>query len=65
VRPGVHYQPVYQHRYYRELGYPAGLCPAAERAYEGLLSLPMWPGLDAATQDRVIDIVHTELARHV
>jgi perosamine synthetase len=51
----VHYLPVYQHSYYRALGYPAGLCPAAEQAYAGLLSLPMWHGLTDDDQDRVID----------
>lgn len=51
----VHYLPVYQHSYYRALGYPPGLCPAAEHAYAGLLSLPMWHGLTDDDQDRVID----------
>jgi perosamine synthetase len=50
----VHYLPVYQHSYYRALGYPSGLCPVSERAYEGLLSLPMSHALSDADQDRVI-----------
>ena len=64
VRANVHYRPVYQHSYYRALGYADGLCPVAERAYEGLLSLPLWHGLDEDTQDRVIDLMRHELARH-
>ena len=36
----VHYLPVYLHSYYQGLGYPRGLCPAAEHAYSALLSLP-------------------------
>jgi perosamine synthetase len=52
----VHYLPVYLHSYYRSLGYESGLCPVAERAYEGLLSLPMWPGLMDAELDRVVEI---------
>ncbi|MBL0938536.1 MAG: UDP-4-amino-4,6-dideoxy-N-acetyl-beta-L-altrosamine transaminase [Gemmatimonadaceae bacterium] len=64
VRANVHYRPVYQHSYYRALGYTDGLCPVAERAYDGLLSLPLWHGLDDDTQDRVIDLVRHELARH-
>jgi perosamine synthetase len=51
----VHYLPVYLHGYYRALGYEPGLCPVAETAYEGLLSLPMWPGLTEANQRRVVD----------
>lgn len=50
----VHYLPVYLHTYYRELGYESGLCPVAEHAYEELLSLPMWPGLDEDDQDRIV-----------
>ena len=50
----VHYLPVYLHTYYRSLGYPQGLCPVAEGAYEALLSLPMWHGLSESSQDRVI-----------
>jgi perosamine synthetase len=40
----VHYIPVHLHPYYRQtLGTSAGLCPEAERAYEQILSLPMYP----------------------
>jgi perosamine synthetase len=53
----VHYLPVYLHSYYRSLGYEEGLCPVAEAAYEGLLSLPMWPGLLPEEQQRVVDLV--------
>jgi perosamine synthetase len=53
----VHYLPVYLHSYYRSLGYEPGLCPVAEKAYSGLLSLPMWPGLTEADQDRVVEQV--------
>jgi perosamine synthetase len=59
----VHYLPVYRHSYYQGLGYPAGLCPVAEHAYEGLLSLPMWAGLTDAAQDRVIESLESAL-RH-
>jgi perosamine synthetase len=50
----VHYIPVYLHSYYRSLGYSPGLCPRAERAYDSLLSLPMWHGLSDDDQSRVI-----------
>lgn len=51
----VHYRPVYLNSYYRDLGYEPGLCPVAESVYDGLLSLPMWPGLTHSAQDRVVD----------
>jgi perosamine synthetase len=59
----VHYLPVYLHPYYQSLGYPAGLCPVAEQAYAGLLSLPMWHGLEAQDQTRVIAALRATAAR--
>lgn len=50
----VHYKPVHLHGYYRDQGYEPGLTPVAEAAYDGLLSLPMWPGLTDDEQDRVV-----------
>ena len=43
VGVNVHYLPVYRHPYYQQIGYEAGICPVAEAAYEGLLSLPIFP----------------------
>ena len=57
----VHYRPVHLHSYYRSLGYSAGTCPVAEAAYEGLLSLPMWPGLTNEEQEYVVELV-TDIA---
>ncbi len=51
----VHYIPVHLHPYYRErFGYKGGEFPVAEAAYEGLLSLPMFP---AMTDQDVEDVV--------
>ena len=41
----VHYIPVYYHPYYQQLGYAKGLCPNAERLYERILSIPLYPDL--------------------
>ncbi len=60
----VHYVPVYMHSYYRQLGYRAGLCPQAERAYDALLSLPMWHGLTDEGQARVVSRLRELLERH-
>jgi perosamine synthetase len=38
----VHYIPVYWHPYYQKLGYKKGLCPVAERAYEEIITLPLF-----------------------
>jgi dTDP-4-amino-4,6-dideoxygalactose transaminase len=51
----VHYVPVYWHPWYRRTyGYEPGLCPNVERYYSGCLSLPCFPDLTDAEQDRVI-----------
>jgi len=58
IHAGVHYRPVHQLSYYRDLGYPADLCPVATQAYDGLLSIPMWHGLTDDAQQRVIEALH-------
>jgi perosamine synthetase len=51
----VHYRPLHLHSLYRErLGTRAGDCPAAEAAYQRLLSLPLFPGMSDADQDDVL-----------
>lgn len=50
----VHYIPAYWHPAIAELGYPRGLCPNAEAAYAELLSLPLFPAMTDADQDRVV-----------
>lgn len=39
----VHYLPVYLHPYYKNLGYKKGLCKEAEKAYESMITLPLFP----------------------
>ena len=52
----VHYIPVHLHPFYKErFGYGAGLCPVAERAFQEVLSLPIYPQLDDADVKRVAD----------
>jgi perosamine synthetase len=52
----VHYIPVHLHPYYRErFGYQGGEYPAAEAAYEQLISLPMFHGM---TDQDVQDVIH-------
>jgi perosamine synthetase len=57
----VHYVPVYWHPYYRRLGYEKGLCPRAEAAYERLLTLPLFPGMDDQDVDDVVVAVRKVL----
>lgn len=48
VGVNVHYQPIYQQPFYRQLGerYPAianPICPVAEEVYQSILSIPVFP----------------------
>ena len=43
VQCQIHYVPVYWFPYYRHLGYEKGLCPVAEKVYEGIMSIPLYP----------------------
>jgi perosamine synthetase len=54
----VHYYPVHLQPFYRhDYGYEPGLCPEAERHYEGALSLPCFPALTSEEHERVIESV--------
>lgn len=57
----VHYIPVYRQPYYQRLGFPAGYCREAERYYEEAISLPMFPRLTDAEQDRVVAALRSAL----
>ena len=50
----VHYIPVYWHPYYQKLGYKKGICPKAEKFYEKIISIPIYPSLEKANQKKVI-----------
>lgn len=51
----VHYIPVYWFPYYKHLGYPKGLCPDAERLYQRMMSIPLYPKM---TDKDVEDVIH-------
>jgi UDP-4-amino-4,6-dideoxy-N-acetyl-beta-L-altrosamine transaminase len=58
----VHYIPVHlQPDYRRTCGTKSGDCPKSEALYQEILSLPIFPGLTGAEQDKVV----AELARAV
>lgn len=60
----VHYIPVHLHPYYRQqFGYKGGEYPVAERAYEQLISLPMFHGMTDQDVDDVITAL-TKVVEH-
>ncbi len=50
----VHYIPIHYQPYYQQLGFRRGMFPAAERFYNGALSIPMFAAMTDAEQDRVV-----------
>ncbi len=62
----VHYIPVHLHPYYRDrFGYRGGEFPAAESAYEQLISLPMFHGMTDADAEDVIDAVRKVIGHYL
>ena len=51
----VHYIPVYYHPYYNRLGYEKGLCPNAEKLYERIITLPLYPKMKDKDIEDVVD----------
>jgi perosamine synthetase len=59
----VHYIPVYRLPHYRDtLGYPQEDCPAAERLYEGIVSLPMFPAMTDGDLERSVEALGEALS---
>jgi perosamine synthetase len=53
----VHYIPVHLLPYYSDLGYRKGICPNAEKLYEEIITLPLYPAMDKKDIEDVIDAV--------
>lgn len=51
----IHYIPVYFHPFYQQLGYKKGLCPNAEKVYEEIITLPLFPNMTERDQ---LDVIH-------
>jgi dTDP-4-amino-4,6-dideoxygalactose transaminase len=58
----LHYIPVYRHPYYARRGHAPASYPEAERYYADAISLPIFPALTDAQQQRVIDAVTSAVA---
>lgn len=59
----LHYIPVHLQPYYEGLGFEAGHCPEGEQYYAEAISLPMYPNLTEAQQDRVIEALRVATSR--
>lgn len=57
----VHYIPVHTQPYYQTLGFRDGEYPGAEAFYRRIISLPLYPALTEAAQDRVAAVLEIAL----
>lgn len=62
IEAHVHYIPIHTQPYYRALGFAPGQFPAAEAHYDACLSLPIYPSMTDAQQDRVVAALKDVLA---
>ncbi|WP_339179801.1 UDP-4-amino-4,6-dideoxy-N-acetyl-beta-L-altrosamine transaminase [Oceanobacillus sp. FSL W7-1293] len=53
----VHYIPVYQQPYYKNLGYKEGICPHAEELYQEMITIPLFPAMSEEDVNCVISSV--------
>jgi len=60
----VHYIPVHLQPYYQNLGYEKGSCPNAEKLYEGIITLPLFPAMSEEDVTDVIDAVIRTIKRY-
>ena len=51
----VHYLPVYYHPYYHQMGYNKGICPVAEKVYNSIITLPLFPKMN---QKDIQDVIY-------
>lgn len=64
VRAGVHYPaPIHLQGAFSDLGKGRGSFPVAEQAADEILSLPIFPGITADQQARVVEVLADALAR--
>ena len=62
---GLHFLAAHELTYYRRrLGEQRATLPVASDASARIFSLPLYPGLSDADQDRVVDILHDVVRRH-
>lgn len=64
IGANVHYIPIHTQPFYAARGFRRGDFPAAERYYARALSLPLFPGMTEAEQDRVVQVLGQALAGH-
>ena len=57
----IHYIPIYRHPYYQEMGFYGLGLTEAERYYDSAISLPLFPALSNADQEKIADCLRIAL----
>jgi dTDP-4-amino-4,6-dideoxygalactose transaminase len=58
----LHHIPIYRHGYYARRGHRPSSYPESERYYAEAMTLPIFPDLTDAEQDRVVDTLRLACA---
>jgi dTDP-4-amino-4,6-dideoxygalactose transaminase len=65
IGTSVHFIPLHRHPYYRDTyGYHANQFPMAEKIFENILSLPLYPKMSDSDADEVIEAVTSVALAH-
>jgi perosamine synthetase len=65
IGTSVHFIPLHRHPFYRNnFGYEAADFPGAERFYERVISLPIYPGMTDEQTDYVIESIKDVSSKH-
>jgi len=65
IGTSVHFIPLHRHPFYRNsFGYDAADFPGAERFYERVISLPIYPGMTDEETDYVIENIKDVSSKH-
>lgn len=59
----VHYIPIHIQPYYQRLGFKRGEFPNSEQYYSRTISIPLFPRMSDADQDRIVDVISSALSK--
>ena len=53
----IHYIPIYEHPYYKKIGFKKNLFPIAEKFYKSAISIPLYPELEIKHINNIVSII--------
>ena len=57
IKTNVHYIPIYQHPYYKKIGFKVKNFPNCEKYYNSSLSLPVYPDLNKKQLNKIVKLI--------